>query len=257
MAKKRTKPPFRADHVGSLLRPPELLEARDRNARGELSPEALREIEDKHIRNVVKLQEDAGLESITDGEYRRAIFHIDFLKHLEGVAVEGSIATKFHKKDGNVDFAPPRLVVTGKLRHGHAIQVRDFEFLKSVTGRTPKVTIPSPTMVHFRGGREAIDKTAYPDLEEFFEDLAECYRQEIAALGRAGCRYLQLDDTNLAYLCDPEQRKAAQARGDDPDALTHRYARLINAAIADKPEDMVICTHLCRGTFRSASQWLH
>ena len=252
MTTKRTKPPFRADHVGSLLRPPELLEARARQARGELGAEALRELEDKHIRNVVKLQEDAGLESITDGEYRREIFHIDFLKHLEGIEVQGSIATKFHKKDGDVDFAPPRLVVTGKLRHAHDIQVRDFEFLKSVTGRTPKVTIPSPTMVHFRGGREAIDKTAYPDLEQFFEDLAECYRQEIAALARAGCRYLQLDDTNLAYLCDPELRKGAAARGDDPDALTHRYAKLINAALAGRPDDMVVCTHLCRGNFRSA-----
>jgi 5-methyltetrahydropteroyltriglutamate--homocysteine methyltransferase len=142
--------------------------------------------------------------------------------------------------------------VTKKLRHVKPIQVEDFKFLKSATKLTPKVTIPSPTMVHFRGGREAIDKTAYPDLEEFFEDLALCYRQEIAALAAAGCRYIQLDDTNLAYLCDPKLRRGAAERGDDPDALTHRYARLINAAIRDRPPDMVACTHLCRGNFRSA-----
>jgi 5-methyltetrahydropteroyltriglutamate--homocysteine methyltransferase len=249
---RRSSPPYRADHVGSLLRPPELLAARRRRDRGELSDAGLREVEDRLIREVVRLQEDAGLESITDGEYRRFIFHIDFLSKLSGIEERGGIATKFHTKDGVVDYAPPRLVVTGKLGHPEGIQRRDFEFLRSVTRRTPKVTIPSPTMVHFRGGRAGIDERAYPDLEEFFGDLARCYREEIADLYAAGCRYLQLDDTNLAYLCDPEQRAAARRRGDDPNELPRTYARLINAAIDRRPADMTVCVHLCRGNFRSA-----
>jgi len=237
--------------VGSLLRPPELLEARKRRDQGDLSPAALREVEDRHIRDVVGLQEGVGLESITDGEFRRFLFHIDFLSQLEGIEERGGIATKFHRKDGDVDYAPPRLVVTGKLRHTQGIQRADFEFLKSVTRRTPKVTIPSPTMVHFRGGRQGIDEQAYPDLEEFFADLARCYREELADLYAAGSRYVQIDDTNLAYLCDPVQREGARQRGDDPDELPRTYARLINAAIR-RPDDMAVCIHLCRGNFRSA-----
>jgi 5-methyltetrahydropteroyltriglutamate--homocysteine methyltransferase len=248
---RRTSPPFRADHVGSLLRPPELLAARRRRDEGQLSNAALREIEDRLIREVVRLQEDVGLQAITDGEYRRFIFHIDFLSKLSGIEERGGIATKFHTKDGVVDYAPPRLVVTGKLRHTEGIQRRDFEFLRSLTTRTPKVCIPSPTMVHFRGGRAGIDERAYPDLDELFADLARCYRAEIADLYDAGCRYLQLDDTNLAYLCDPEQREAARRRGDDPNQLPRTYARLINAAI-ERPADMAVCVHLCRGNFRSA-----
>jgi len=247
----RARPPYRADHVGSLLRPPELLEARKRRDQGDLSPAALREVEDRHIRDVVGLQEGVGLESITDGEFRRFLFHIDFLSQLEGIEERGGIATKFHRKDGEVDFAPPRLGVTGKLRHTHGIQRADFEFLKSVTRKTPKVTIPSPTMVHFRGGRQGIDEQAYPDLEEFFADLARCYREELADLYAAGSRYVQIDDTNLAYLCDPVQREGARRRGDDPDELPRTYARLINAAI-QRPDDMTVCVHLCRGNFRSA-----
>ena len=249
---RRTSPPYRADHVGSLLRPPELLEARRRRDEGQLSNAELREIEDRLIREVVKLQEDAGLESITDGEYRRFIFHIDFLSKLSGIEERGGIATKFHTKEGVVDYAPPRLLVTAKLRHTEGIQRQDFEFLRSVTRRTPKVCIPSPTMVHFRGGRAGIDERVYPDLDEFFTDLARCYREEIADLYAAGCRYLQLDDTNLAYLCDPEQREAARRRGDDPNELPRTYARLINAAIDRRPADMTACVHLCRGNFRSA-----
>jgi 5-methyltetrahydropteroyltriglutamate--homocysteine methyltransferase len=248
---RRTRPPYRADHVGSLLRPAELLEARQRRDRGELTPEALRDVEDRHIRAVVKLQEQAGLDAITDGEFRRFVFHVDFLSQLEGIEERGGIATKFHRKDGEVDYAPPRLVVTGKLRHTHGIQRRDFEFLRSVTSRTPKVSIPSPTMVHFRGGRQGIDEKAYPDLELFFADLARCYREELADLYSAGSRYVQLDDTNLAYLCDPVQREGARQRGDDPDDLPRTYARLINAAI-ERPADMTACVHLCRGNFRSA-----
>lgn len=249
---KRSTPPFRADHVGSLLRPPRLLEARDKFARGELDAGALREIEDDSIRQVVKLQEDAGLQSVTDGEYRRFIFHIDFLKKLKGVEEHGGISTKFHKKDGEIDYAPPRLEVVGKLAHQQGIQWDDFKFLQSATSKTPKVCIPSPTMVHFRGGRKGISETAYPDLDDFFTDLARCYREEIDGLYAAGCRYLQLDDTNLAYLCDPEQRKAAQERGDDPNQLPLTYAELINDAISSCPQDMTTAIHLCRGNFRSA-----
>lgn len=248
----RQIPPFRADHVGSLLRPAELLEARDRHQKGELTDDALREVEDRCIQDVVKLQEDVGLKSITDGEFRRFIFHMDFLKKLKGVEERGGIATKFHKKDGEVDYAPPRLEVTGKLEHVQGIQWEDFKFLQSATKQTPKVTIPSPTMVHFRGGRKGISEQAYPDLKDFFSDLARCYREEIAGLYDAGCRYLQLDDTNLAYLCDPAQREAAEKRGDDPGQLPLTYADLINDAIDQRPNDMVAAIHLCRGNFRSA-----
>jgi 5-methyltetrahydropteroyltriglutamate--homocysteine methyltransferase len=171
---------------------------------------------------------------------------------LEGVTVSGGINVQFKGKGGVVDFAPPRLTVTGKLRHIADIQKADFEFLKSVTTQTPKVTIPSPTMVHFRGGRKAIDIEAYPEMENFFDDLAQCYREEIQSLYNAGCRYIQLDDTNLAYLCDPKHREGARERGDDPDQLPRNYAELINKAIDNRPDDLRIAVHLCRGNFRSA-----
>jgi 5-methyltetrahydropteroyltriglutamate--homocysteine methyltransferase len=180
------------------------------------------------------------------------MFHIDFLQRLAGVTVSGGIETRFTGKKGTVDFAPPRLTVTGKLRHVEDIQKADFEFLKLATRQTPKVTIPSPTMVHFRGGRKAIDIEAYPDMDEFFDDLAQCYRDEIASLYQTGCRYIQLDDTNLAYLCDPKMRAGAKERGDDPDELPRAYALLINQVIDDRPEDLTVCIHLCRGNFRSA-----
>ena len=248
----RTEPPFRADHVGSFLRPPELLEARDRFRRGEIGRAQLRAVEDTAITGIVRFQEDLGLQGITDGEFRRTYFHIDFLEQLEGVETKGGIAVSFHSAQGNVDFAPPVMRITAPVRHVKPIQVDDFNFLKSVTRKTPKVTIPSPTMLHFRGGREAISREAYPDLEAFYADVAAAYRAEIAALGAAGCRYLQLDDTNLAYLCDAKMREGARARGDDPDELPRRYARLINAAIRDRPAGMTVCVHLCRGNFRSA-----
>jgi 5-methyltetrahydropteroyltriglutamate--homocysteine methyltransferase len=245
-------PPFRADHVGSLLRPPELLEARAKQQAGEISAAALRAVEDRSIREAVALQESIGLRGITDGEYRRTYFHIDFLEKLDGIGVRGGIATKFHRHDREIDFAPPRLEVVGKIRRAGPIAGADFEFLKSVTKQTPKLCIPSPTMVHFRGGRGAIDRTAYPDMEEFFADLARVYREEIADLAARGCTYLQLDDTNLAYLCDEKLRQGARDRGDDPDELRHIYARLINDAIRDRPTSMTVCIHLCRGNFRSA-----
>jgi 5-methyltetrahydropteroyltriglutamate--homocysteine methyltransferase len=248
----QVNPPFRADHVGSLLRPKPLLDARQQYRNNEISKEELREAEDRYIREAVKKEESVGLHSITDGEFRRTFFHIDFLERLAGVTVSGGIGAKFHGKKGEVDFAPPRISVTGKLRHVEDIQKADFEFLKSVATQTPKVTIPSPTMVHFRGGRKAIDIEAYPDLDEFFEDLAQCYRDEIRSLYNAGCRYIQLDDTNLAYLCDPKMREGAKERGDDPNELPRAYAALINSAIDSRPADLTVCIHLCRGNFRSA-----
>ena len=250
---KRTIPPFRADHVGSFLRPKELLEARDKCQRGTISRADLRQAEDSAIRDIVRFQEDLGLQGVTDGEYRRTYFHIDFLEQLEGVEMRGGIASRFHSATGNdVEMAPPVLHVTGKLRHAKAIQLADFNFLKSVTRRTPKVTIPSPTMLHFRGGRGAISMEAYPDMERFYDDVAACYRDELRSLGEAGCTYVQLDDTNLAYLCDPKLREGARQRGDDPNELPRRYAKLINASIKDRPAGMTVCVHLCRGNFKSA-----
>jgi 5-methyltetrahydropteroyltriglutamate--homocysteine methyltransferase len=246
--------PFRADHVGSLLRPKRLLEARERRARGEISAEALRAVEDECIAEAVRKQEDVGLQGITDGEFRRTFFHVDFLERLDGVTVaEGGFTASFRRDDGSeVGFKPPTMRVTGKLRHATSIQGADFDFLKGQTTRTAKVCIPSPSMLHFRGGRAAISAELYPDLETFYADLAAAYRAEIADLAGRGCRYLQLDDTNLAYLCDERIRKATRARGDDPDELPRTYCRLINEAVRARPEDMAVCIHLCRGNFRSA-----
>jgi 5-methyltetrahydropteroyltriglutamate--homocysteine methyltransferase len=248
----RSKPPFRADHVGSFLRPATLLDARERNRKGEISRTQLRVVEDAAIRDIVIFQEDLGLQGITDGEFRRTYFHIDFLEQLAGIETKGGISVSFHSASGSVDFAPPVMHITGPVRHIKPIQLDDFTFLRSVTRRTPKVTIPSPTMLHFRGGREAISREAYPDMELFFADVAAAYRAEIRSLAEAGCTYLQLDDTNLAYLCDTNMREGARKRGDDPDELPRRYARLINAAIAGRPAGMAVCVHLCRGNFKSA-----
>jgi 5-methyltetrahydropteroyltriglutamate--homocysteine methyltransferase len=248
----RSRPPFRADHVGSFLRPRALLEARDKFKSGTIGADELRRVEDEAIRGVVKFQEDLGLKGITDGEFRRTYFHIDFLTQLDGVETKGGINVSFHSTAGNVDFAPPVMQVTGKVRHAKDIQRADFAFLAGATTRTPKVTIPSPTMLHFRGGRSAISKEAYPDLDAFYADVAAAYRAELASLYAAGCRYVQLDDTNLAYLCDTKMREGARSRGDDPDALPRRYAALINDAIRDRPADMSACVHLCRGNFKSA-----
>ena len=246
------KPPFRADHVGSLMRPLAILQARQQVAMNRMSSEALRTLEDEHIARAVQQQEALGLKSITDGEYRRAYFHLDFLKQLAGVTVTGAIAASSDAKK-KVGFTPPKLSVTGKLEHVQNIQVDDFIYLDSqvTPGNTAKVTIPSPTMIHFRGGRAAIDIESYPDMDEFFQDLAACYRKEIAALYQAGCRYIQMDDTNLAYLCDPKMRQGAKDRGDDPDELPRTYAALINSVIENRPEDLRVCVHLCRGNFKS------
>jgi 5-methyltetrahydropteroyltriglutamate--homocysteine methyltransferase len=246
----RTTPPFRADHVGSFLRPPYLLEARSKKARGEISAEELRRVEDRAIAEIVKFQEDVGLQSITDGEFRRTYFHIDFLEQLGGVKTEEPKLVK--KPDGTEELAPPVMRVVDKVRHAKDIQLADFLYLRSCTTRTPKVTIPSPTMLHFRGGRAGISQEHYPELEpDFYEDVAQAYGEELAALARAGCTYVQMDDTNLAYLCDDKMRAAARARGDDPDELPHRYAKFINRVVARKPAGMTLAIHLCRGNFQS------
>jgi 5-methyltetrahydropteroyltriglutamate--homocysteine methyltransferase len=248
----RTTPPFRADHVGSFLRPPALLHAREQFRNGAIAQADLRAAEDSAIRDIVRFQEDLGLQGITDGEFRRTYFHVDFLEQLSGVQTKGGIQVSFRSAAGSVDFSPPVMQVTDKVRHVKPIQLADFEFLKSVTTRTPKVTIPSPTMLHFRGGRAGISQAAYPDLNDFYADVAAAYRAELKSLADAGCRYVQLDDTNLAYLCDEKMREGARKRGDDPNELPRHYARLINAAIAARPAGMVACVHLCRGNFKSA-----
>ena len=243
---------FRADHVGSFLRPRYLLDAREQHASGELTAEELRAVEDRAIAEIVELQEDVGLQSITDGEFRRAYFHLDFLDQLGGVETELPVTTT--RPDGTEELTPPVIRVTDKVRHAKNIQLADFEFLKSevAAGRTPKVTIPSPTMLHFRGGRAGISSEAYPELDpEFYDDVADAYGEELQSLAAAGCTYVQMDDTNLAYLCDEKMREAARQRGDDPNELPHRYAAFINKVVARKPEGMTLGMHLCRGNFKS------
>jgi 5-methyltetrahydropteroyltriglutamate--homocysteine methyltransferase len=239
--------PFRADHVGSLLRPQSLLDLRERAGRDEVDAAALRSHEDECIEAVVRLQEGIGLQGITDGEYRRESFHGDFIGNLEGVEF------RLFNPGGEVKGAAPFVaVVSEKLaRPAGGIEIENFRFLQSVTRRTAKITIPSPTMTHFRGGREAIDATAYPDLDEFFADLARVYREEVTGLAEAGCRYLQLDDTNLAYLCDERMREKVAARGEDVERLPRDYAALINESIRGRPAEMSVCVHLCRGNARS------
>jgi 5-methyltetrahydropteroyltriglutamate--homocysteine methyltransferase len=248
--------PFRANHVGSLLRPPELHQARERRQRGEIGAAELRAAEDRAIRDVVKMQEDVGMQGITDGEFRRTLWNADFLSQFRGIKVVEGLApdaTKsFQNPDFNVQRSPTQFVVTGKLAHDHGIETENFKFLASVTKQTPKQCIPSPSLVHFRTGRGGVDKIAYPQMDEFFADLARVFREEIADLAAAGCRYLQIDDVNFTYLCDPKMREGARKIGEDPDKLPALYARLINDCIKDRPADMAVCTHLCRGNFASA-----
>ncbi len=249
----RTQAPFRADHVGSFLRPAYLLEARDQFfTKKSISAAQLRAVEDRAITEIVKFQQDVGLQSITDGEFRRTYFHIDFLEQLGGVKTD--IPVTFIKPDGSEELAPPVIRVVDKVRHVKDIQRADFEYLKQqvAAGMTPKVTIPSPTMLHFRGGRAGISKTAYPELDPvFYDDVAKAFGEELQSLYDAGCRYVQMDDTNLAYLCDDRMREAARQRGDDPNELPHRYAGFINKVVALKPAGMTLAMHLCRGNFKS------
>ncbi|MGH9639730.1 MAG: 5-methyltetrahydropteroyltriglutamate--homocysteine S-methyltransferase, partial [Bryobacteraceae bacterium] len=248
----RTKAPFRADHVGSLLRTASLKEAREKRKRNEISQEALKEIEDREIARVIGKQEDAGLKSITDGEYRRISWNYDFLENLDNVeSYAGERKIKFA-----VTGPQPRpilLRVIGKLGgYKPHPMVEHFRFLKAHTRQTPKLTIPSPSSLHFRYGRDAVPESIYPSMDGFYADLGESYRKVVRAFADAGCRYLQLDEVNLAYLCDPALRKVIADRGEDPAALPATYAGMINAAISDIPPDMTITMHLCRGNFRSS-----
>jgi 5-methyltetrahydropteroyltriglutamate--homocysteine methyltransferase len=251
------RPPFRADHVGSLLRPPELLRARAQRASGELSAAALRDIEDRAIRAAVKLQEDLGLQGITDGEYRRTIWHADFLRQFAGVAVkegvaEQSGARKFKAGEQEIERTPTRFEITGRLERRGGIETDNFKFLRSLTPRTAKQCVPSPTILHMRGGRGAIDRRAYPDVDMFFADLARVYREEIRDLAQLGCTYLQLDDPNMGYLCDEKMRQSVRRIGEEPEELLRTYAKLINECIKERPAGMTVCMHICRGNFRSA-----
>ena len=246
---KRTKPPFRADHVGSLLRPRALKDARAKRERGEIDAAALRAIEDREIEKVIRKQEDIGLHGITDGEFRRAFWNYDFLGALDGAeAYLGERKIQFHGPQPK----PMMMRVTGKLGafHGHPM-IEHFRFVQAHTKRTAKMTIPSPSSMHFRYGRDAVPQSIYPSMDDFYRDLGEVYRKTVRAFADAGCRYLQLDEVNFAYLCDPALREKVTARGEDPALLPSIYAGMINAAISDIPDDMTICMHLCRGNFQS------
>ncbi|KAI3320582.1 hypothetical protein HD806DRAFT_224875 [Xylariaceae sp. AK1471] len=244
---------YRADQVGSLLRPKDLLAARDQAAEGKITAAQLRKLEDNYIADVVQKQQAVGLRAVTDGEFRRRWFHVDFLKHLSGIEQRGVMQSTNASIGGTM---PPRLVVVDKIGHPAPIQVDDFKFLESHIDKTKamtKVCIPSPTMIHFRNSRDTIDEKAYPTLEPFFEDLARVFQEELDDLYKAGCRFVQLDDTNLAYLCDPKMRAEAEQRHGDANVLARQYASLINAAISKRPKDMTVGIHLCRGNHRS--QW--
>ncbi len=252
----RTTPPFRADHVGSLLRPPRLLQAREDFAAGRIPAEALRDVEDEAIREVVQMQHDVGLQSATDGEFRRTAWHMDFIYQLGGIGkAEENLTVKFFNEQGELEFTSAALKVHDKVRLEHTIFGDHFQALKALTdqtGATPKLTIPSPSMVHYRGGPAALDPDVYPDVEEFWNDLSAAYAEEVRRLGELGCSYLQFDDTSLAYLNDPRQRDLMARRGDDAEHLHLRYIRQINAALASRPAGMTVTTHMCRGNFRSS-----
>jgi 5-methyltetrahydropteroyltriglutamate--homocysteine methyltransferase len=253
-AGRRTKPPFRADHVGSLLRPAELLQARDDFAAGRIDAAALRAIEDEAIREIVGKQEEVGLQSATDGEFRRASWHMDFIYQLDGITKEpGEIKVKFHNEKGEIEFTPAALHVDGKLGVSKTIFGDDFKFLQdAVTTNVPKLTIPSPSMVHYRGGKAAVDPRVYPDMDAFWADLVGAYREQVRRLGELGCTYLQFDDTSLAYMNDPHQRDYIASIGGDPERQHVDYIRHINEALAHRPDGMSVTTHACRGNFRSA-----
>jgi len=250
----RTKPPFRADHVGSLLRPPELLRAREEFAAGRISADELRGVEDDAIRVAVRMQEDVGLQSATDGEFRRASWHMDFIYQLDGIdQADELVRVEFHNEQGDLEFTSAALSVHDRVGLSKTIFGEAFEALKSMTTTaTPKLTIPYPSMVHYRGGRAAISEEVYPDVEEFWTDLTAAYREEVRRLGELGCSYLQFDDTSLAYLNDPKQREYVAGIGGDPDRQHVHYIRHINEALAGRPEGMSVTTHMCRGNFRSS-----
>ena len=244
----RTTPPFRADMVGSLLRTRALKEARDKHHRGEISDGALKEIEDREIRALIRRQEEIGLQAVTDGEFRRAYWHFDFLEHLDGViSVEADSGMNFK---GGVGIAKA-LRITGKVAFSDHPMIDHFRFVKENTDRVAKMTIPGPSMLHYRGGRKMMNMGVYPDMEPFYADVGAAYNKAVHAFYDAGCRYLQLDDISFAYLCDPNQREMLRQRGDDPEKQPDIYAGMVREALKDKPSDLTITMHLCRGNFRS------
>jgi 5-methyltetrahydropteroyltriglutamate--homocysteine methyltransferase len=252
---RRETPPFRADHVGSLLRPPELTRARAASRAGEIDATALREVEDAAIRDVIALQREAGLQTVTDGEFRRSSWHMDFIYALGGVdQVEGeSIHVQFRDGEREYDYNPPAMHVAAPISLPETIFADAFSFLRdnAAPQQTPKLTIPSPSMVHYRGGRAAIDESVYPEIDAFWDDLLAAYRAQLAGAHALGCRYLQLDDTSLAYINDPAQRSHIESIGGDPDHLHEQYIANLNRALADRPDDLVVTTHLCRGNNQS------
>src|SRR5271169_538618 len=251
---RRTSPPFRADHVGSLLRPQRLLQARDDFAAGRITAADLTAVEDEVIPAAIQMQEEVGLLSATDGEFRRASWHMDFIYGLGGVSkAAGNMAVKFHNAAGDIEFTPASIHIDGKLRIVDTIFADAFVFLRDhVRTAVPKLTIPSPNMVHYRGGPASVDSAVYPDMEGFWADLAAAYADEVQRLGALGCTYLQFDDTSLAYLNDPAQRAEISERGEDAEHMHLRYIKQINDAVKDKPAGMAITTHMCRGNFRSS-----
>jgi 5-methyltetrahydropteroyltriglutamate--homocysteine methyltransferase len=249
----RDSPPFRAEHVGSLLRTKELLQARDDHAQGRIGAEERRRVEDQAVRQVVKMQEDIGLQGVTDGELRRGSWHMDFLYQIGGVSTgQDRQQARFHNENGDIEFTPTALHITGKLTLQKCIFGEDFQFLKATATKTPKLTIPAPSLIHYRGGRASIDPSVYPDVEEFWCDVGRVYAAEVEELGNLGCTYLQLDDTSLAYLNDPRQREYITELGSDGDRQHVTYIRVCNAALAKRPRGMTVCVHMCRGNFRSS-----
>src|SRR5215472_10456969 len=250
----RTTPPFRADHDGSLLRPANLLAARADFAASTLDAAQLRAIEDAAIADAVAMQSEVGLQSATDGEFRRASWHMDFIYQLGGISkAPGNLAVHFRNGSGEIEFTPAALHVGSKIHLKYTIFEDDFRYLDATaSGVTPKLTIPSPNMVHYRGGPASIDHDVYPDMEQFWADLSAAYAEEVQRLARLGCTYLQLDDTSLAYLNDPAQRAEITERGEDAEHLHLRYIRQVNDAIKNRPDSMAVTTHMCRGNFRSS-----
>ncbi|HEX4059760.1 MAG TPA: 5-methyltetrahydropteroyltriglutamate--homocysteine S-methyltransferase [Streptosporangiaceae bacterium] len=250
----RDVPPFRADHVGSLLRPPQLLRARDEFAAGAITAAQLRAAEDAAIAAAVRMQAEAGLRTATDGEFRRASWHMDFIYQIGGIGqAPGNLTVQFRNPTGTLEYTPAALQIDRKLTLNETIFGADFSYLRSIAGdSTPKLTIPSPNMVHYRGGPALIDPGVYPDVEEFWSDLSAVYAEQVRRIAALGCTYLQFDDTSLAYLNDPQQRAMIAGRGEDADHLHLRYIRQINAALAGKPAGLAVTTHMCRGNFQSS-----
>ncbi len=251
----RDRPPFRADHVGSLLRPRSLLQAREDLAAGTIDAAELRRLEDAAVEDVIALQREAGLRTVTDGELRRGSWHMDFIYRLDGISrASDNLAVHFKNAEGDLDFTPAALRVDGRLGLSETIFGDDFAFLAqhASSGQTPKLTIPSPSMVHYRGGAASIDPDVYADQEGFWADLTAAYREQVRRVHELGCTYLQLDDTSLAYLNDPEQRRAMAERGEDSEHLHEAYIRHLNEALDGRPEGMTVTTHMCRGNFRDS-----